>query len=178
MKKFLITLLACAAWTAASAEDEYYFSLQYSLFDISLDGDGIDDDVSPEALGFRIGKTIDEHFSIEGGLMVGIEKDEYGENDDDFEFRSALVISGVARYPVADRVEVFGKLGLVHAQYQDEQENEADIEGLVYGVGASVLVTDAIGVSLEYTLFDDGEYDDTDVDIETDVITLGGMLMF
>ncbi len=178
MKKFAIAALMLSACMPALAEDEYYLNVQYSFVDVSVDGDGVEGDPEPEALGFVIGKHINKHFAIEGGLMAGVDKDEYGDAADDFEFRSALVISGVAKLPLADGLDLHAKLGLVHAQYQDESENEADIEGLVYGVGVSALVTDSIGFTIDYSTYADGEYDDTDIDIETDVVAFGTKFVF
>ena len=69
-------------------------------------------------------------------------------------------------------------MGLIHAQYEDDSENEADIEGFVYGVGAALNLSESIGLDIDYAMYQDGEYDDADVDIETQVLAIGTFFTF
>ena len=119
--------------------------------------------VAGSATGFTVGGgyEINEMFSVEGAWLSqgNANYDVFGFGTNLTYSASGIQVSALARYPISDAVNVYGRLGLYRVTWN------ADIFGtpakfsandFFYGIGGSYGLNDKIEVIAEYNLLDLG----------------------
>ncbi len=118
--------------------------------------------------GFRIlgGYMYNDNFGVEVGYM------DIGEFDGNSPTSNASIeadgayVAGVGVYPLSDRFNLFGKVGLFHYEY-DVLVNGSSVENndgteMLLGLGVDYSLTPAIAIGAEYNQVSD--IDESDVD--------------
>lgn len=174
MKKLIAISILCATSTFALAETNLYGGISYSMLDAELSGNGESEDTSPTALNFFGGATFNKNAAVELVLGKGLSDDDVGPSSYDlqFELDQFIAVYGVGILPVSEQLDLYGKVGLASVEYTDSDSDDSSGSGISYGVGGEFKFTQQIGASLEYVFYPDAEYDDYEVDIETNAINL------
>lgn len=142
-----------AAPTVASAD--WYAGAAYTQFDF----DGGEVDAATGRLGYRFGPN----FAVEGEGSVGLD-------DEDVELNHNVGAYAVGIVPVASALDLHARIGYQVTEV-DTGADEADADGLGYGVGATWNVSPSFGIRGDWTRI---EGDDE----EADAVSLGGVLRF
>ena len=157
------TALAVVAASASFAgEGDVSWSAGYTAFDVTDSGTG----VSVGAVTFRGGYEFSRHFGFEGQLDIGVDSDTVVvlATPVDLELNWAASLFGVARAPVTDNVNLFGRLGYTSAEVEASVPGVSfadDASGIAYGVGAEAFFDGRNGFRAEYTRH---EFDDASAD--------------
>lgn len=165
MKLALASILAIAAAPIAVAQGTVELSGAYS----HIDGDGAD----IGALTGRGTYFFNRYLGAEGEVSIGIDDADVGGGT--VELDNSLGAFGVLRAPVSDRVELFGRVGYATSEFNASVPGlgsaSADVDGLAYGVGGKLFLTDKFGIRADASRFegDDGE---------ADVFSIGGVFRF
>lgn len=143
---------------AASAQDTsdttVYGTIGYA--NVAADGDA---DVNLGAIQGRIGARFGKYFGVEGELATGVKDDSFdvaGTNVD-VELKHEVGVFAVGNYPITDRFDIFARVGYAWAEAKAKGagiSDEADLDGVAYGVGGQYFFTDKDGVRLDYTRHD------------------------
>ncbi len=170
MKKvFLTGLLALSA--AANAGD-WYVGGSFSVLDTEHTIFGASADAQPTSLNLVFGHKFHRNFAVEGLVGFGVSDDSVG-GVYDFELDSIVGVSAVGILPISDSFELFAKLGYAQADYSDSDGDDADASGAIYGVGSNYSISSNLALTLEYTVYPDGDYDNFPIDVETDAVSFG-----
>ncbi|WP_321491084.1 porin family protein [uncultured Hyphomonas sp.] len=165
MKLALASLAALAVVAPAFADGNIELGAGYSHFD--TDGANLD------AFTARGTYFFNPHVGVEGEASIGIGDDQIGAAE--IELDSSLGAFGVVQMPVAERVDLFARAGYATNDYSIDVPGagsaSGDDDGLAYGVGGKVYLTERFGVRADLTRY---EGDDTDAD----VIAIGGIMKF
>lgn len=172
MKKLIAASILCATTTFTLAETNFYGGLAYSMLDAELSSQGESEDSSPTAFNFFGGALLNKNASVELVLGKGMSDDNVGPLDWEFELDQFIGVYAVGILPVSEQVDFYGKLGLASVEYTDAASDDSSGSGLSYGLGGELKFTQQIGASLEYVFYPDAEYDDYEIDIETNAINL------
>lgn len=166
MKLATIALAAAAlAAPAALAQGQLELGAAYSHFDA--------DGANLGGLTARGTYLVTPHFGVEGEATFGVDDDTVGGAK--VELDNSVAAFGVAQMPVSERVDLFARAGYASNDYKVKvpgvgSSSNTD-DGLAYGVGAKVFLTDKFGLRGDVTRY---EGDDTDAD----VISVGGVMKF
>ena len=164
LRSILFTAVSSLALTGvasaqASAQDgNFNAGAGYSRIEIQ--------DVEFDAISLRAGYDFNETFGIEGQVDFGIgdERVTFGTVVADIELNYSAGFYGIARYPVAENINLFGRLGYVTTELEGSVAgfvaDESD-DGFSFGVGGEYSFGNANGVRIEYTRtdYDAGESD-------------------
>jgi outer membrane immunogenic protein len=160
LRSILITAVSSVALTGiASAQDgNFNAGAGYSNVEIG--------DAQFDAISLRAGYDFNETFGVEGQLDFGIGDDSLtlGAVTADVELNYSAGFYGIARLPVAENANLFGRLGYVTTEVEGSiagfVADESD-DGFSFGVGGEYYFDNANGVRVEYTRtdYDDGEGD-------------------
>lgn len=158
LKNLYLAAVAAAAMAftpMASALTESQISVGISQFD--------DEDASVAAITGRLTGYFTDYFGVEGELSLG------GAEDDiagvDVALESMIGAFGVARYPVTEKFDVFGRLGYAASTYNfssGPDSIDAEIDGVAFGAGALYRFTETFAVRADYTR------------LEADSVTIAG----
>jgi hypothetical protein len=114
--------LAAALPLASQADVMHYTYAELGYVDTELDGDGFDAD--GDGFGLRGSLAINQTFFVFAG---------YQTLDFDFDVDlSTLEVGGGARWPLSDKVDLIGRLGIVKAE-ADFGDFDADDDGFLLG---------------------------------------------
>lgn len=117
-----------------------------------VDIDGFEDD-GETSFTLYGGAYINKHFGVEAG---------YGDfGDFDGTEVDGFYIAAVAKYPVANKVEIFGRLGVL-SWNADHGSSETDGSDTLFGVGVAYQVNKQMKVVLDYNTV---EVDNDDADM-------------
>ncbi len=165
MKLALVTLAAILAAPIAVAQSNVELSAGYTQFD----ADGAD-------LGALTGRGtyfFNRYLGAEGELSIGIDDANVGPGT--VELEHSLGAFGVVRAPITERFELFGRVGYATSEFSASVPGlgsaSADVDGLAYGVGGKLFLTDRVGIRADV-----GRYEGDDN--EADVFTIGGVVRF
>lgn len=172
MKKYLLAGLLSVASTGALAND-WYIGANYSVLDIDLDVGATSYDADTTAINAKLGYMFNDNFAVETTLGLGVSDGQIGNFEADFEVDNIFTVSAVGIIPLSEKFSLYGKAGLAQLSYDDNYLGDADASGLMLGAGASLDFTERFGMSLEYTLYPEGEYDDYPIDVEAKALSLG-----
>jgi hypothetical protein len=165
MKLVLASLAVIAAAAPALAEGKLELGAGYSNFD--TDGADIG------ALTARGTYFITPHVGVEGEASIGIDDDQVGAAN--VELDSAFGAFGVVQMPVSERVDLFARAGYATSDYNVDVPGlgsaSGDDDGLAYGVGGKVFLTERFGLRGDFTRYE-GD------DLDADVISVGGVMKF
>jgi opacity protein-like surface antigen len=110
----------------------------------------------------RVGYNFSENFGVEADAGLGVADTTV----DGFDVSTPFNFGGylVARYPVSQQFEIFGRVGYASTKFEVEDES-ATFDGIAYGGGIQYNFDEANGLRLGYTA--------NDVDVGTaDVLDL------
>ena len=118
-----------------------YGGIQYASFDssISIDGTTIPEDFSPTGLIGRLGNNINENFSVEGRLGLGLSDDTITASDGidtvslTVELDTLIGVYGVGHIMLNESSSVYGLIGLTKV----DGTISGSISGSVTGSGSS-----------------------------------------
>jgi outer membrane immunogenic protein len=166
MKLALASLIAIAvAAPVAVAQGDFELSGAYS----NIDGDGAD----VGAITGRGTYFFNNYLGAEGEVSFGIDDADVGGGT--VELENAFGAFGVLRAPVAEQVELFGRLGYATSEFEASVpglgSGSADVDGIAYGVGGKLFFTEQLGVRLDASRYE-GD------DAEADVFSIGGVFRF
>ena len=178
MKRLITTTLFALAATSTQAADEWYAGFHYSTFDVELSVAGFTFDTNPNALNLTVGKKFGENFAIEGLLGTGLSDDEIENTITDFELESVVGASLVGFLPISEGANLYGKLGYAQLEYDDSDGDPADASGAMFGVGLEFAASESATITMDYTQYPDGEYEDFDIDVEASAFSLGVTFKF
>ena len=165
MKLALVSLAAILAAPIAVAQGNLEISGGYSQFD--------EDGAEFGALTGRGTYFFNRYFGAEGEVSIGIDDADVGPAT--VELEQSFGAFGVLRAPVTERFELFGRAGYAASEFSAAVPGlgsaTADVDGLAYGVGGKLFLTERLGVRLDASRY---EGDDS----EADVFTIGGVVKF
>jgi hypothetical protein len=166
MKLALASLLAIAAVApVAVAQGNVELSGAYS----HVDGDAGD----LGAITARGTYFFNRYLGAEAEASFGIDDTNVGPAT--VELDNSFGAFGVLRAPVADRFELFGRLGYATTSFSASAPGlgsaSADVDGLAYGVGGKFFITDSFGIRADASRYE-GD------DAEADVFSIGGVFRF
>lgn len=140
----------------ASAGDTYV-GVQYALGEYSEEG--VLFDLNPDLLVGRVGKYINQGFSIEGRLGTGVQEDGitwFGTNLT-LDIESLAGIYGRGHVRLRKSASIYGLLGVTRAEATASAVGLAsasdDETGLSFGAGADLDVGSNVSLSLEYVQY-------------------------
>ena len=156
-----------------------YAGIQYASTDFTLDG--IPEDFSPTALIGRAGSNLNQYFSIEGRLGLGLSDDTVTVTDvtttesRTIELDTLIGAYGVGRLPLGKSSSVYALVGLTRVDATlsaslagggsgSESDDESDLS---YGVGADIGILYNLWINVEYVQYLDKS------DLEVSAIALG-----
>lgn len=160
----LATLLV--APTYAANTEGFYIGGQYNQH--SLEFEGVD--LNLATLGILGGYQINEYFSVEGRLNLGIkDKTEHqGSNSYKFEVDNSYSAFVKGAYPFTDTFSAYALAGFNSSKYKGTERignssiSDSDSKsGFAYGAGLQFKVNDAWSVSGEYVVLPEPE----DIDV-------------
>ena len=165
MKLALASLAVLAVAAPAMAEGNIELGAGYSNFDT--------DNADLGALTARGTYFINPNIGVEGEVSFGVKDDDVGAAK--VELDNSVAAFGVVQAPIAERVDLFARAGYGSAKYKVKapgfgSSSNTD-DGLAYGVGAKVDLTERFGLRGDVTRY---EGDATDAD----VISVGGVMKF
>lgn len=96
----------------------------------------------------RLGYRFHPNFALEGEATIGVVEDDIAGVD--VELDHAYGVYGVGYLPVSDNVELFGRVGYAEVE-ASAGPFDASEDGIGYGVGAQMRLTDNVGIRGEYT---------------------------
>lgn len=185
MKKQLIGLLAASVVsTGAVAQNGGYIGADFSFVSSEIKWDGFlgsfSEDADPTALRVRGGLQVNENFAVEGLIGLGLQDDEIGDSNVDFGLDTILGVSAVGIVPLDRTFGLFGKVGFASVEYEsDDLDGSIDETGIMFGFGAKVnFDRRGSGLVIEYTILPDVEDDDTSLEVESDMISIGAQFAF
>lgn len=160
-------LLATAALTliAAPAMAQDHGPVTGSLGYTQLDGD--DGDLG--AITGRVGYDFTRNLGIEGEASVGVKDAEttFGGVDTTLEHKFDAAVYGVAKLPVTENLELFGRVGYGTTEVKASTAGFAateDGDSLNYGVGANYFIDGRNGIRADWTRRDFQEDNGGEVD--------------
>ena len=165
MKLALVSLAAILAAPIAVAQGNLELSGGYSQFD--------EDGAELGALTGRGTYFFNRYLGAEGEVSIGIADATAGPIT--VELDQSFGAFGVLRAPVTERIELFGRAGYATSEFTGSVpgfgSTSVDIDGLAYGVGGKVFLTERLGIRADASRYegDDGE---------ADVFTIGGVVRF
>ena len=165
MKLALASLAAIAVVAPAFAQGDIELSGAYSNVDT--------DTADLGALTARGTYFFNPHFGVEGEASFGVDDDNIGAAK--VELDNSVAAFGVAQMPVSERVDLFARAGVAQTKYKISgsgfSNSETD-DGVAYGAGAKVFLTDRFGLRGDITRYEGDNGSDADV------ISVGGVIKF
>ncbi len=154
------------------------FSIGASVARATVEAQGLGVSVDGDADGSRVFGTymFSKKFGIEGGYSA------FGRPDDSTLASNVEVESNsydlyaVGAYPVTEKLDLFGKIGLVHwyTEIELDETTEASVEStdLALGFGGEYGVSERFGIRAEFEWFD------SDISGAVRMVSLGGVFRF
>lgn len=183
MKKQIFGLVAGALLSTAAVAQDAYMGADFSFVSAELSaqafGQRFSEDADPTALRVRGGIVLNENFAIEGVIGLGLQDDEIGDSNVDFGLDTLLGISAVAMIPLDRQFGLFGKIGFASVEYDsDDADYSVDDTGIMFGIGAKVNFDRNAAMTIEYTILPDVEDDNSSLEVESDMISIGAQFNF
>ncbi|MFN7164020.1 MAG: outer membrane beta-barrel protein [Hyphomonas sp.] len=165
MKLALVSLAAILAAPIAVAQGNVELSAGYSKVDTEAGDLG--------AITGRGSYFFNRYLGAEGEVSIGIDDTDFGIGT--VELDQSFGAFGVLRAPLTERFELFGRAGYATSKFSASVPGlgsaSEDIDGLAYGVGGKLFLTDRFGIRADASRY---EGDDN----EADVFTVGGVVRF
>ncbi len=156
-----------------------YAGIQYAITDFSFEG--VSEDFSPTGIIGRAGSNLNQYFSIEGRLGLGLSDDTVTVTDAttnasvSIELDTLIGLYGVGRVPLGKSSSIYAVIGVTQIDATASasltgigsaslSEDESDFS---YGIGADIGILYNLWVNVEYVQY----IDKTDIDVSA--IALG-----
>ncbi|MBN8553766.1 MAG: porin family protein [Caulobacterales bacterium] len=143
----VVAMSAVPAAAQSLSSPSWYGSAGFSNF--SSD----DTDVDLDAVTGRVGARLSPYFGAEAELSIGLGEETMVPNVD-LKLNHDAAVYGVASYPIAQNVEIFGRLGYGTTELEASGLGTTVTEhsdSWNYGVGANYFFDGANGVRADYT---------------------------
>jgi len=166
MNKTIISSVIVAAMLSTSnvlagQAGSMYGGIQYAIATYSEDG--MSEEIEPTALVGRLGKNINDNFSIEGRLGIGLQDDTVnigGIADVKLEIDSVIGVYGVGHVNLNESSSIYGLLGLSRVEgtislpdFPSAGSESDDETGLSFGVGADIGIGNNVALNIEYVQY-------------------------
>lgn len=183
MKKQLLGLLSASLLSSGAFAQGGYFGADFSFISAELSTDTFVGtrtwDADPTALRVRGGAELNENFAIEGVLGLGLQDDELSGTDSEVGLDTLIGVNAVAIVPLDRTFSLLGKIGFAAVEFEDEAGDTIDDTGVSFGFGAKInFDRRGSGMVIEYTILPDIEDDDTSLEVESEMISIGAQFAF
>ena len=179
-KKTMIGMVAAVTMLSsnvfAGQAGSVYGGIQYASFDVSLSVDGttIPEDFSPTGLIGRLGSNVNNNFSIEGRLGLGLSDDTISASDGintaslSVELDSLIGAYGIGHIMLNESSSIYALIGFTkvdgtisaYASWLGSGSVSEDETDLSYGIGADIGVGGNVALNIEYVQYiDKSEFD-------------------
>lgn len=128
-------------------------------------------DASPTAVRGKFGKTITNHFAVEGIIALGLGEDDVTANEQ-AALKNMYGINLHGTLQAAKSTELFFNLGLTAINMEIGNVSEDDT-GLSFGAGVAYAIGRDGAITFEYSQLPDINRGGTDPDLENTAISLG-----
>lgn len=175
MKKLIATAaLTSIAATSVWAESGY-IGAELSSVNAEITADYFSGSFDAQPLAFRVkgGGEIYENLVVEGYIGMGIGDDTVEDTDIDLEVDSMIGVNLKGLIPLGDTAAFYGKVGFARITFEDSDKDTYDENGLTYGIGAQFSVSETLAFTLDYSVFPDAENKEYELDVESDMISIG-----
>lgn len=186
MKKSMLGLLAASVLSSSAFAQTGYIGADFSFISAEVSVDTFvgtySEDVDPTALRLRGGVELNQNFAIEGVLGMGLQDDEIdtilGETEVGLD--TLFGVTAVGIIPLDRNFSLFGKVGFASVEYQsDDEDYSIDDTGVSFGFGGKVNFNrNGSGLIVEYTFLPDVEDEDTDIQVESEMLSVGAQFAF
>ncbi len=151
-KNALVALLAVLATGAVSAQSMsnqgYYGEVGYTALNIKNDSNGFD--ITPKLARLIVGKEINKGLTLEGTYAFTASKDSAVVSGTKYTGKASLFGAYLKpKFEIVQDVEVFARVGALHAKYEDEGSNFSKTK-LSYGIGMQTQFTKDIYGQVDY----------------------------
>jgi hypothetical protein len=151
-KNALVALLAVLATGAVSAQSMsnqgYYGEVGYTPLNIKNDSNGFD--ITPKLARLIVGKEINKGLTLEGTYAFTASKDSAVVSGTKYTGKASLFGAYLKpKFEIVQDVEVFARVGALHAKYEDEGSNFSKTK-LSYGIGMQTQFTKDIYGQVDY----------------------------
>ena len=165
MRNLLLTTAALTLLAAPAMAQEPASPVTGSIAYTQLDGD----DADLGAITGRVGYDFTHNFGIEGEASVGVKDQDvtFGGVPTTLEHQFDVAAYGVAKLPVNDNLELFGRLGYGTTEVKASTAGFAateDGDSINYGVGANYFIDGRNGIRADWTRRDFQEDNGGEVD--------------
>lgn len=154
--------------TSAHAQEGFYAGALLSRLDVS-DDSGEVGDVSPTAVGFKVGTAINKNFAVEGRVLTGLSDDSADFNIPstaaatvNVDVASVFGVYAKGILPLSDAVSLYGLAGYSRVKLKlevpafggSDASSDSDVS---LGFGADFALNESTSLGLEYMqLYSDG----------------------
>lgn len=161
--KIIITVFGLTSLCAtAGTQGQLYGGIQ--LAKGSYEEEGFEE-VNPTALVGRLGKYVNNNFSIEGRLGFGLQDDGFDDEilgfpvSVEFELDTLIGVYGVGHIDLNESASVYGLIGLTKAKatatvvipaLNETFSVSGDETDLSFGIGADIGINDTVAINIEY----------------------------
>ena len=174
--KLLVALMALATASSVMAEGRFTSAGKfYGGASVgTMEGDIKDtcDALDKDCMGWKVfgGYQFAPNFAVEGGYYKLADINKSNAFGDTLKLQaSGVAISGVASMPVAPKIDLFGKLGMMQwdakGTINGKTFDKDDGTDVMAGVGLNYKITDTLGIR--------GEYEHIDGDVGSDMLSAG-----
>ena len=174
--KLLVALMALATASSVMAEGRFTSAGKvYGGASVgTMEGDLKEacDALDKDCMGWKVfgGYQFAPNFAVEGGYYKLADLSESDNAGTTMKFQaSGVAITGVASMPVAPKIDLFGKLGMMQwdakAKLNGKTFDKDDGTDAMAGVGLNYKITDTLGIR--------GEYEHIDGDVGSDMLSAG-----
>jgi outer membrane protein with beta-barrel domain len=153
-----LAALAAALPLASHADVMDYSYAELGYIDADFDADAFDTDVDGNGFGLRGSLAVNPNFFVFAG---------YQDLDFDFDVDASLLeVGGGAHWPLSDKIDIIGKLGIVKAEVDVGRFNDDD-DGFLLGARVRGVVAP------KFELEGGFDYRDLDIGDETTIVLEG-----
>ncbi|PCK08161.1 MAG: hypothetical protein COA42_10590 [Alteromonadaceae bacterium] len=179
MKRILLASALLATSSIASAND-YYVGIDASLMNVEVSAPGFSfsEGANPSAIKLRFGTKFNKYVGLEASYGTGLSSDEVENTRIDIELKNSFSIQAVGFIPISDSFRFSGKLGVARVEFEDNDGDKADADGVFLGVGLAYDFSEKVGLNLELVKYSKGEYDDFNLDVDPTALNLGLNIYF
>ena len=151
-KNGLVALLAVLATGTVSSQSMpnqgYYGEVGYTALKIKNDSNGFD--ITPKLARLIVGKEINKGLAVEGTYAFTASNDSAAVNGTKYTGKASLFGAYLKpKFEIAQDVEVFARVGALHAKYEDEGSNFSKTK-LSYGIGVQTQFTKDVYGQVDY----------------------------
>ena len=173
-KLFATVALTSLAATSVWAETGY-IGAEIGQVDAEFTADYFSGSFDSQPTAFRVkgGGELNPNLAIEGYLGMGLGKDTIEDTEIDAEVDTMIGLDVKGLLPLGDAAKLYAKVGLARITFEDSDNDEYSKNGFSYGVGGQVSINETMAITLDYTVFPDAENKEYELDVESQMISIG-----